>query len=728
MKQPVIIISEALAERFEQDLSQLANCRVLKLSSETHLMPISSKEVLAGLWCTKDQWASVLSGGFVPHSLLCVELTYDRGQETPSSRWPLEVELGEELRVKDEHQYRRLIDLQAAQLHSLLLAQSTSSEDCNPQENDGMQLAFDQSEILCLELVAPLRTLSKRLMSHSDEERLLCQRLLERVENERRDLKELRIQHGIQNLTRVELQNESLSQYSLNQMVRETLKSLSAPSSWFKEGDCSLEALIDEDMTRRGLTLLISQLSLIDSSPCLKLYYDKTTHTGMIELSVSNSNARSGESESGAQSHFREDLAYVGELATLQGGQLGIESTQGGELKITWRFEDVTMIETIERSSLVQDHGHQSLIWLIDDEPGVLLTVKRWLTHAGYQVKTFEEGSVLLNELDSGIHVPSLIVCDADMPHMTGLEVLTRVAQLKPEVKRLLYTAREPNRWVIEAFNQGVVHRFIDKSEGPKTLISCLEEMLQAERTQSAQLKALDELLKNEQITLHLQPLFSSDQKRIEAVEALMRSEHPAFRGPLDILNATQAAEREFDLQRTLTSLSRKIREELPQEIKLFMNIDPVVFGHPDRLDEVFSEVYPFSTSIVLELTERGQLCGDAWVESVSYLRAKGFEIALDDLGAGYNSLGAVAAVSPEIIKLDISLVSNLHLSNPKREMVRLLSEYALKHQIKTVAEGIELEEEALVCTDLGIKWLQGYHLARPMPFDKLRNDYPDYF
>ena len=128
---------------------------------------------------------------------------------------------------------------------------------------------------------------------------------------------------------------------------------------------------------------------------------------------------------------------------------------------------------------------------------------------------------------------------------MTGLEVLTRVAQLAPQVKRLLYTAREPNRWVIEAFNQGVIHRFIDKSEGPSALKTRLEEMLETERSQSAQLKALDELIREERLMLHLQPILSSKNGRVEAVEALMRSKHPAFRGPLDILNATQLAQRD---------------------------------------------------------------------------------------------------------------------------------------------------------------------------------------
>ena len=83
-----------------------------------------------------------------------------------------------------------------------------------------------------------------------------------------------------------------------------------------------------------------------------------------------------------------------------------------------------------------------------------------------------------------------------------------------------------------------------------------------------------------------------------------------------------------------------------------------------------------------------------------------------------------MAAISPEIIKLDISLVSNVHLSSPKREMVRLLSEYAQRHGIQSLAEWIELEEEARVCEALGVHWLQCFHLARPAPFDKFVADH----
>jgi EAL domain-containing protein (putative c-di-GMP-specific phosphodiesterase class I) len=473
---------------------------------------------------------------------------------------------------------------------------------------------------------------------------------------------------------------------------------------------------IDVKATKRALTLIFSQFSDLGGSPSVRVLPSGQGVSVHIEIEDAV------KLDPRTHPRFEKDLNYSRRIAEFQGGEIQLNPTLAGGLRFTWFFPQIIerlALDTVEDSSMTQ-----SLIWLIDDEPAVRLTVRRWLINLGYNVETFAEGPVLLEQIKDTQHLPSLIICDADMPAMPGLEVLGHTSKSHPDIKRLLYTAREPNRWVIEAFNRGVIHRFIDKSEGPDALKLCLQELLSFESKKNAQLKDLDELLSQELIELFIQPIFNSKTRKIEAGEALMRSKHPAFRGPLDILDATQLAQRELDLQRLLTKQSRVIREKIDPSIKLFMNIDPVVFSQPDALDDVFSEVYPYANQTVLELTERGQLCGDVWVESVKYLRKRGFEIALDDLGAGYNSLGAVAAVSPEIIKLDISLVSNLHLSAPKREMVRLLSEYATQHDIKTVAEGIELAEEAEICEGLDIRWLQGYHLERPMPFGAFYDKY----
>ena len=121
-------------------------------------------------------------------------------------------------------------------------------------------------------------------------------------------------------------------------------------------------------------------------------------------------------------------------------------------------------------------------------------------------METFEEGANLLATLEQTSTPPVLIICDADMPTMEGLEVLTRVSQLQPEIKRLLYTAQEPNRSIVEAFNQGIVHRFIDKSEGQEKLKSCVEELLADYVQNESDLEAIDELLDQQLVELFLQP------------------------------------------------------------------------------------------------------------------------------------------------------------------------------------------------------------------------------
>ncbi len=205
------------------------------------------------------------------------------------------------------------------------------------------------------------------------------------------------------------------------------------------------------------------------------------------------------------------------------------------------------------------------------------------------------------------------------------------------------------------------------------------------------------------------------------ACEALLRSQHPSFRGPIDVVDAARAFGREVALQALLTQIASELREKLPEDVDLFMNVDPAVLRSPEALDEAFAPIYPHAHRVVMEITERAQL-GDtsAWQQSVKALRARGFRVALDDVGAGYNSLGAVVAVNPDVIKLDISLVSAVHADRAKSDLVRLLSEFAASQGVVTIAEGIEEASEAKRCSELGVRWLQGYHLGRPMPYDDL--------
>jgi EAL domain-containing protein (putative c-di-GMP-specific phosphodiesterase class I) len=138
-----------------------------------------------------------------------------------------------------------------------------------------------------------------------------------------------------------------------------------------------------------------------------------------------------------------------------------------------------------------------------------------------------------------------------------------------------------------------------------------------------------------------------------------------------------------------------------------------------DLLDEELyqadSPLGRMAPHVVLELTERASLDRIQGVrERLARLRKLGFRLALDDLGAGYAGLTSFAAMEPEIIKLDMSLVRGIDANPVKRTVVEKMT--ALAHELKVgvVAEGVETRAERDVLIAIGCDLLQGYLFGKP--------------
>ena len=155
---------------------------------------------------------------------------------------------------------------------------------------------------------------------------------------------------------------------------------------------------------------------------------------------------------------------------------------------------------------------------------------------------------------------------------------------------------------------------------------------------------------------------------------------------------------------------------EAPAGTRFFINLHPLELAD----EELFSEknpLAPIASQIVLELTERARLetLTDAPAR-IAMLRAMGFRFAIDDLGAGYAGLGSLAAIEPEIVKLDMGLVRDISTSATKRRIVAATARLCRELGSQVVAEGVETERELAILRELGCDLLQGYHFARPSP------------
>lgn len=159
----------------------------------------------------------------------------------------------------------------------------------------------------------------------------------------------------------------------------------------------------------------------------------------------------------------------------------------------------------------------------------------------------------------------------------------------------------------------------------------------------------------------------------------------------------------------------------LKDEPKLFVNLHVT-----DLLDPVLlspsSPLTPIANRVVLEITERSSLDEVKDVRSrIAALRELGFSIAVDDLGAGYAGLTSFTLLEPEIVKLDMSLVRDVHQNSTKQKVVRSMTQLAKDMGCMVVGEGVECRAERDALVELGCDLLQGFLFARPgRPFPEV--------
>jgi EAL domain-containing protein (putative c-di-GMP-specific phosphodiesterase class I)/GGDEF domain-containing protein/CBS domain-containing protein len=238
----------------------------------------------------------------------------------------------------------------------------------------------------------------------------------------------------------------------------------------------------------------------------------------------------------------------------------------------------------------------------------------------------------------------------------------------------------------------------------------------------------LIKILNGKQLTPHFQPIVSLAQQKIIGYEALIR-------GPSDSplhspFNLFDTAER-FDLSTRLEYICREVTirryANLNIKEKLFVNVSPSVLLQPDfKKGETLKLLEQFGIDprfVVIELTEH-QPTDDFHLmrEAVNHYRKMGFEIAIDDLGAGYSGLRLWSELQPEYVKIDMHFIQGIHNDPIKLNFVRSIQNIASSLNCNVIAEGIETEDEFIAVEQLGITHAQGYYFARPtaVPLEKV--------
>lgn len=232
--------------------------------------------------------------------------------------------------------------------------------------------------------------------------------------------------------------------------------------------------------------------------------------------------------------------------------------------------------------------------------------------------------------------------------------------------------------------------------------------------------KELESILDKRKIQLLYQPIVNIQNGEIVGYEALSRGpEDSPLHSPSQLFDAAIENQMLFALEQLCREEALNNISNLKPEQQLFLNMNAQVVNDPHfqngkTKDHIFRRGFK-PEQVTFEITERTAISDfESFQRSLYHYRAQGYTIAVDDAGAGYSSLQAIAELKPEYIKLDMSIIRGIHRNLPKQAIVESMVKLATAVNSKIIAEGVETPEELTVVHKLGVHYVQGYFLARP--------------
>jgi len=232
-------------------------------------------------------------------------------------------------------------------------------------------------------------------------------------------------------------------------------------------------------------------------------------------------------------------------------------------------------------------------------------------------------------------------------------------------------------------------------------------------------IEAFNDLIYQNEITYKFQPIVNLKNGSIFGYEALMRSENPIFKTPNEIISIAKSENNLYILEKMTISNSLEIVRQYKaffKEKKFFYNnIASQTLNEEDSL-KFKSTFEDINHLLVCEITYDKD-CDDAtFIKKCSILRENGYKIAIDNFGTEICNNEEFFEISPNYVKIDRSLISDIDIKKEKQSLVARYVKKAKKHNIIVIAVGVETRDEMKTLIRLGVDFAQGYYFSLPKP------------
>lgn len=280
-----------------------------------------------------------------------------------------------------------------------------------------------------------------------------------------------------------------------------------------------------------------------------------------------------------------------------------------------------------------------------------------------------------------------------------------------------LYPEHSENSEILKRYADFAMYQVKKDTKG-RFEVFTPESYQEAMNTRKAQ-EEFKELIKEERVHYHFQPIVSAATGKTMGYEALMRSDLPSLQNPMEILKAAREASKLHEIERLTMFKSAEAfcalrdKGKVDPEVMLFINSISSQCLNETEEQQFIQRFSSLKNQIVVEITEEEAMDREILERKKKF---KGFPklFALDDYGSGYSNDKTLLELQPQFLKLDRSLIHQIDQDKNKQQLASYTIRYAHQQGIRVVAEGIENERELSMILSLDVDLLQGYYIGKP--------------
>jgi len=257
-----------------------------------------------------------------------------------------------------------------------------------------------------------------------------------------------------------------------------------------------------------------------------------------------------------------------------------------------------------------------------------------------------------------------------------------------------------------------LVYAAVDEA---RTLSATREQ--RREQSWGAELKRI---IEDAAVTTVFQPVVDLGTREVLGFEALARGPKDSFfEMPKAMFALSLRVGVAVDLDRLCRDTALRNWGRVPGQGKVFLNVLPGSLDDPawtaGGLEALLGSASLKPENVVIEVSERtADSETERFAAATERLKAGGFGLALDDVGTGYATLATLERVRPDYVKIDVSMVRDIHENLIKQELLSSLVHIGRRLGASVIAEGVESEHEAEALRTAGARYAQGYLFAMP--------------